>query len=399
MSHDAEKRRHASRYTMLFLKIGLASFSFLLVVFCFEIGLRVLGYKAIYEIYSKSSALWRVDPELGWHHEPNSSDVFVGPRPWPIEFETPIRINSLGLRGPEVPPRDEDDIRLLFLGDSMVAAMEVEYTKTFPARIAEELSKRTGKSVRSINAGVRGYGSDQSFLYFRDRGRLLEPDIVVFFYSHNDRVNNKTIHRMRRVMSKAAFVLSEDGNLNLIGSPIPDYPICSAYSVDPYGQIQRLDGVFHRLMCRLQMSLFDRSALFSFITLRIDWDPDSLRRLYYLAVPRIGKPAEVERDRDPARELTLALLAELNREVESVGARLLVTGEDWQLVSDLGLEEIRSIGIVVSPLTLPSEEEEPLIHFVRDSHYTERGHQRVVDHLLPGLESLLRQSGLVEESP
>jgi hypothetical protein len=398
VSGQDRKSRRVGRLPLLLLKIGLASFSVLLVMFCFELGLRVLGYEAIYEIYSKPSALWRSDPELGWHHEPNTRDVFVGPRPWPIEFETPIQINSLGLRGPDVPPRDEDDIRLLFLGDSMVAAMEVEYTKTFPHRIAEELSTRTGKSVRSINAGVRGYGTDQSLLYFRNRGRLLEPDVVVFFHSGNDPRNNRTIHRMRRPMGKPAFVFDEDRSLELVGSPVPDYPACTAYSVGPQRQIQRLDGVFSRVLCRAQMFLFDRSALFSFITLRIPWDPGALTRLYYVAIPKTSTLARDEREHDPAREITFALLAELRSEVESIGARLLVTGEEAQLAG-LGLDEIRSKGIAVTFLPRPTKEEMPVIHFQRDSHYTELGHERVVDQLLPRLEVILRQSGLLEERP
>jgi hypothetical protein len=398
VSSNILKSRNVSRFTSLCLKIGLASFSISIVVLCFELGLRILGYEAIYEIYSKSSTLWRADPELGWHHEPNSNDVFVGPRPWPVEFETSVRINSLGLRGPEVSPRSEDDIRLLFLGDSMVVAMEVEYGKTFPARIAEELSVRTGKLVRSINAGVRGYGTDQSLLYFRDQGRLLEPDIVIFFHSGNDPRNNRTLHRMRRPMGKAAFVLREDGSLELIGSPVPDYPICSAYSVGSQGQIQRLDGVFTRMLCRAQMVLFDRSALFSFITLRIDWNPGLLGGLYRFAVPKVSSLAKTERGREPAREITMALLNEINHEVEHIGARLILTGEDSQLARDLDLDEIRSMGVVVSPLLMDNEEEPPT-RFLRDAHYTERGHERVVEQLIPGLDELIRQSGLVAERP
>jgi hypothetical protein len=396
MTDDARKSTNANRFGLLSIKFGMALVSVLFVVLCFEFGLRILGYEAIYEIYSKNSTLWRADPQLGWHHIPNSSDVFVGPRPWPIEFETQVQFNSLGLRGPEVPPRSDDDIRLLFMGDSMVVGMEVEYEKTFAARIAQELSARTGKSIRSINAGVRGYGTDQSLLYFQERGRLLDPDIVVFFHSGNDPRNNRMIHRMRREMGKAAFVLDEGGNLELIGSPVPDYPVCSAYMVGSEAEVQRLDSVSSRLLCRVQMFLFDRSALFSFITLRVDWDPGMLGRLYYLAIPKIPKPAEVEREQDPAIEITFALLHELRREVESAGARILLTGEDYQLDA-LGVDEIRSMGIAVSPLSQPSEEEEPLTHFLRDNHYTERGHQRVVDQLVPPLEALLRQSGLLGE--
>lgn len=395
MGRSVDERGGGRFLVLLLLKTGLALFSILLVIGCFEVGLRVLGYEAIYEIYSKPSALWRSDPHLGWHHEPNSSDLFIGPRPWPVEFETPIQINALGLRGPEIQDRQEVDIRLLFLGDSMVAALEVEYDKTFPALIGKDLALKTKRRVESINAGVRGYGTDQSYLYFRDRGRLLNPDIVVFFHSGNDLVNNQTIHRMRRALGKPAFVLRDDGTLKLVGSPVPEHPTCSAYSVDPNGQLARLDGLMSRGLCWAQMVLFDRSALFSFITLRVEWDPETLRKLYYWAVPRIAKPTEGADKADYPQKLALSLVRELNREVEKCGAKLLVTGDENQLINGLGLAELRSAGIAVIPISRLSMEEESKIHFLRDSHYNERGHRRIVDILVPELEHMLRESNIV----
>lgn len=396
MSDNAREKSRGHRLAVLLLKVGLATCSVLLVALCFEVGLRILGYEAIYEIYSKPSALWRADAQLGWHHEPNSTAVFTGPRPWPIEFETPVSVNSLGLRGPDVPPRDEDDVRLLFMGDSMVAAMEVEYDKIFPTLIGKELAARTGRSVRSINAGVRGFGTDQSYLYYRDRGKLLEPDLVIFFHSHNDLVNNRTIHRMRRAMGKSAFVLRDDGSLQLVGSPVPDYPACSAYSTDSSGKINQLDSFATRWFCRGQMVLFDRSALFSFVTLRVAWDPDFLRKLYYVAVPPITEEARKHTLLAESEKLTLALLRELDREVEESGAKLIVTGMEDQLAKDLGFDKLRELGIEVLPVPKASEEEYPFTHFKRDSHFNERGHRRVVDALLPDLERVLRSFGAPE---
>ena len=82
------------------LAAASATFGFLLL----EIGLRLAGYQAIYDVYSKPSIFWEYDPVLGWAHTPGSEATYVGPRPWPIEFSTPIRINSQGLRGPEIDP-------------------------------------------------------------------------------------------------------------------------------------------------------------------------------------------------------------------------------------------------------------------------------------------------------
>ncbi len=93
-----------------------------------EISLRLGGYEPIYQVYSKPSIFWRHDDLLGWSHTPSTTGIYVGPRPWPVEFETPVRINALGLRGPELPPRDPQTPRLLILGDSMAAALKKSRT-------------------------------------------------------------------------------------------------------------------------------------------------------------------------------------------------------------------------------------------------------------------------------
>jgi len=394
--YRASSRSRASGLWML--KLGLAFVSVSLVVVFFEIGFRLAGFEAIYEIYSKPSALWRHDPLLGWHHEPNRRDVFVGPRPWPIEFETLVEINSVGLRGPEVPPDKGDEYRILFLGDSMVAAFEVEYEKTFPVLVGRALSERLGHPVRSINAGVRGYGTDQSLLYFRERGRLLEPDIVVLFHSRNDLVNNRTIHRMRREYGKGAFRLDASGRLDLVGVPVPNYPVCSEFSVSTDSKIEREDGIPGRILCNVQMALFDRSALFSFLTLRINWNPALLRSLYYFAMPSAVGSAKGGPDSDHAGRLTVALIRQLKNEVESIGARFVLIGEEAQL-AEIGMDRSKEPGLVIQPLAPLATEDRAKLIFARDSHYNEQGHRRVSEQLLPILVEAVRREPRSKSAP
>ena len=210
-------------------KLFLFVFLFVLTLLVGEVGVRMIGYQPIYSVYSKPSIFWKHDPLLGWSHEPGSKGVYVGPRPWPVEFNASVEINSLGLRGPEIEPPPAGGRRVLFLGDSMLAAFEVEYERTFVALIGEQLTSTLGVPVQAVNAGVRGYGTDQSYLYFRERGHTLRPDAVVLVYSVNDARNNVTLHRMRRPFGKAAFKLLQDDSLELTGHPVPDYPLCSQY--------------------------------------------------------------------------------------------------------------------------------------------------------------------------
>ena len=371
---------------MAVARLSLLAVSLVMVLVVFELGLRLAGYQAIYDLYSKPTVFWQADPELGWVHTPSTESVYIGPRPWPIEFESNVRINSIGLRGPEVPSSEPDELRILFMGDSMVAAFEVDYEESFVHVLSEELAQRLDRPVRGINAGVRGYGTDQSLIFFQKYGLGFDPDVVVFFHSRNDLNNNRTIHKMRRPMGKPAFV-KRNGALELVGSPAPTYPICSEYVVSPAGEIERLDGLAGRSMCRLQLVLFDHSALFSFLTLRIPWDAGALRDLYYLGFAQ--KPeTKAERVSDrPIAELTRALIDALRGEAESSGAAFLVIGEDDQL-AEVGDDILRAEGIEV--LGLGDRGDITITQFKNDSHYTAAGHRRVVDRIGPRLEELLR---------
>lgn len=376
-----------TRVVALLGRITLLCVSVLLVILIFEIGLRMAGYGAIYDVYSKPSAFWVPDPVLGWRHAPGSTGRYVGPRPWPIEFDSPIEINSLGLRGPEIPASGEDELRVLFLGDSMVAAFEVPYEDSFVSRTAEVLASRLGRPVRGINAGVRGYGTDQSLLYFRHAGHALSPDVVVFFHSRNDLTNNKTLHKMRRPMGKPAFTHRGD-ELVLVGSPTPTYPICSEWIVSDDGEPRRLDRPFGRAMCSAQLLLFDHSSLFSFATLRVPWDAGMLRRLYYAGFAQKPEARSERIANRPIAALTRDLIVELDREVSGYDAVLLVIGED-EILDELGADDLRARGVRV--LGLGDRHDTSVTQFQNDSHFTVAGHRRVTDRLATPLEELLRE--------
>jgi hypothetical protein len=230
-----------------------------------ELGLRLAGYEALHDVYSMPELFWQHDARLGWSMEPGAHGRYRGPRPFPIEFDKAIEINSLGLRGPELPAREPGELRVILLGDSFVAGFEVEQSETFAVLMERQLRGRMRRPVRVINAGVRGYGTDQSLLWFRERGRELRPDLVVAVFSANDFEDNVTLHRVRRPFGKAAFALRPSGALELIGVPVPRYELCSAVVLNAAYQPVRVDSVSSRAVCGLQTRLADHSALFTLL--------------------------------------------------------------------------------------------------------------------------------------
>jgi hypothetical protein len=370
---------------------ALSASSVALVLAAFEIGLRLTGHAAIYEMYSKPSLFWRYDELLGWSHEPGARGVFVGPRPWPVEFRGNVAINSLGLRGPEIPARAPGERRVLFLGDSVVVGFEVDYEQTFVARLEGLLHERLGAPVRTIDAGVRGYGTDQSYLYFRERGWHLEPDLVVFHHAANDPVDNTTLHEMRRPFGKAAFSLTPDGRLQLVGAPVEHYPSCTEVVLTHDFQARRVSTPFSSALCAVQMALFDHSALFTYLTLALREDSALLSRLYQFGNPHVEQldhGAKVEHGGNFEGRLTTALVLALAEEVKRHGARFLVIGLPGQL-AQLDLGALAKAGVPVLDFA-PIEPDFRALTWHHDSHFNPEGHRRVAELLAPELEALLR---------
>jgi len=371
----------------LLLAAGAAFFTLAV----FEVGVRVAGYEPIYQVYSHPEVFWREDPLLGWSHEPGSTGVYVGPRPWPVEYEAPVRINSLGLRGPELAPLPEAGARVLLLGDSVTAGFEVPFEETFGARLEALLGAELGSPVQVVNAGVRGYGTDQSYLYYRDRAGALDADVVVMWHSANDLSDNVTLHRMRRIFGKGGLAPTEGGALAPVGYPIPDYALCSEWLLDAGFEARRVDSSFERAMCGFQTQLADRSALFTFLSMRIRRNPGLLLFLYRLGSPSGGaERAEGPGGGDPLAErkeyLTGSILRALADAVRSRGAHLLLIKPPEFLDPEVLARP--DVGRVEIPVDLSQLE----YRFENDSHLSARGHEVVAEALRPGVVERLKSA-------
>jgi hypothetical protein len=94
--------------------------------------------------------------------------------------------NSQGFRGVELAPKSAGARRIAVYGDSFVHARETRLPETFVARLSDELAK-DGRRAETVNAGVIGYGPDQSLLRFESEAEWLAPDVVVLaICTHND---------------------------------------------------------------------------------------------------------------------------------------------------------------------------------------------------------------------
>jgi len=100
-----------------------------------------------------------------------------------------ITVNSLGFRGPEIPPtKPMDRIRIAFLGASTTFCAEVSGdSAVWPHLVVESLRARfPGTDFDYVNGAVPGYTVQSSLKNLRHRIEHLDPDIVVIYHATND---------------------------------------------------------------------------------------------------------------------------------------------------------------------------------------------------------------------
>lgn len=120
----------------------------------------------------------REDPIVHHGYKPNTACRYKTK-----EWDTEIKINSIGLRSNEV--GQKTGYRILVIGDSFTAAESVDLEKT-AVYLTEKRLNGEGKKVEIINAGVPSYSPVLEYLWLRERGLKLSPDLVVLNFDLGD---------------------------------------------------------------------------------------------------------------------------------------------------------------------------------------------------------------------
>lgn len=169
--------------------VVLAAATVLLLLAAGEAALRLAGYRPPVLVETSVKGTYRFSP--------GASFTYVGFRPGsPVEFRTPIVLNQLGFHDrdyAEARPTPKT-YRVLVLGDSYVAAMEVETRQSFhkllEARLnAEDPLGRGSYEVIAFGQGNRAQEAQLGWL--RTHGPRYRPDLVLLvFFCGNDVMEN-----------------------------------------------------------------------------------------------------------------------------------------------------------------------------------------------------------------
>jgi hypothetical protein len=96
------------------------------------------------------------------------------------------RMNSLGMRGGEIPSKTSDEYRILILGDSYTNALQVSDDKTFVHLLQNRLAINTSRDIKIINAGRNG-ASPAYYIHLSEfYHSSMKPDYVVVQINDED---------------------------------------------------------------------------------------------------------------------------------------------------------------------------------------------------------------------
>jgi len=177
---SSHKRRLRRRLLILFLSVPI--FILLTEIFLAIIPIdahfrnrfflvnRALDYP---EVFKKDYYLfWRLRPD-----QTVKSRFFEGKE---------YRINFLGLRGPDLPPKT-DKLRIVAMGNSCTFGWGMTDNEIYVKRLESCLNAISElPPVEVINAGIPGYSSFQGRRFFNSDILELQPDIVLLLFAWND---------------------------------------------------------------------------------------------------------------------------------------------------------------------------------------------------------------------
>jgi len=374
------KGRRALKAALAGLLVAAVTVALVLVVG--EAAVRLAGYQPPVLVETGVKGTYRFAPGARF--------TYVGFRPGsPIEFRNPIVLNKLGFHDrdyAEARPTPKT-YRVMVLGDSYVAAMEVEnrqaFHKLLEARLnAEDPLGRGSYEVIAFGQGNRAQEAELNWL--RTYGPRYKPDLVLLvFFCGNDVMEN---------------------------SPVT------------YGKATAFAGFYQKVIAPRKIALYNRlfvvrgSRLNGFVAERVATFYAMRMYLFHRDVTReqlAGPDIEVYRtppapEWEDAWRRTAALLGEVRQEAARQGAgyaMMVISGP--QAVAEAGQERLkgsRDSGMDleqpdrwvagwcsdnnVASLSLAKalREADPRRVFWRyDAHLTPFGHQVAADALYPFL--------------
>ncbi len=145
-----------------------------------ELSLRVLRPPQLCRI--RYPCIYRPDETLGFRYLPESRGVVAGH----FEIYNEVETNSLGFYDDEPLDPGRSNFRVLAVGDSFTAAMNVKRDEVWTSVLERELRRRGPATTDVVNLGIDGTGTDVHLELIRDHLTRFDPHLVILAFYGND---------------------------------------------------------------------------------------------------------------------------------------------------------------------------------------------------------------------
>ena len=267
--------------------------SFAVALALAEVVLRVLRPPVASVI--RYPCIYTEDERFGFRYRANS----VGRLAAHFEIDNTVRINSLGFHDDEALAPGASELRVLAVGDSFTASLNLERDQMWTAVLERELRERGHPTADVVNLGIDGTGTDVHRDLLRAFIPEFRPEVVILAFYAND-IEDVLNGRFSRECYRG-YVLAFQNELQRTILR------------------KRVEAHLDR---RLSRWLFDRSFLLRMATF-MGRGNRSLFRLHYVqpTLAELGIDDAVKRERRP---LLRELFAELEEMASSCGCRFVV---------------------------------------------------------------------------
>lgn len=313
--------------------IGLSIFGILAALFLVEAYLS-LGE---WGMDKGDDKLRQVDPLLGWRSIPGLDETYHRQ-----EWITQVKMNSEGFRDHEwAIVKSPGTFRIAVIGDSFVESLQVSYDDLFTHLLESRLNSSTDRysRIEVMNFGVRGYGTGQELLNFREHVAKYNPDMVVLlFYPENDVSDNRVPSEDQStgpLYQRPTFNLTEDGKIEYI--PVNRNPTANASTqVDDFHsslsitekavvaiETKALPHVLGLLYNLVRYDPTVREVLSNYGMKKPDFIPSDYN-IYSLRYDKRWDGSYIDGNFTEAWKVTEALLLALKNESEDSGAKFVL---------------------------------------------------------------------------
>ena len=171
-----------SAYSWIYSKrvnLTLLVFSLIFSIGGIELLVRAFDPLGIsYYKHAKNYHLDKVaDDDLYYRHQSNLDQNYQG---------VSVKTNALGMRDEAITAKDPEELRIMFLGDSVTFGWGAKQEDIFVHRVEDILEKNLKQPVRTINTGVGSYNTHNEYAVLKRYGETIDPELVVLIYVGND---------------------------------------------------------------------------------------------------------------------------------------------------------------------------------------------------------------------